>query len=265
LVHRASAETIRFGINFNSAYWPQILYKRFQGIKDDEARRLRYLTDYDHYRNKKAALEAKAGADKQEKLRENQAKLDLASGKYFAMQSKQMHRIEVSNKHKATMLNDQMLAMIAIQNDLFMQASNDLQKLYQTSRENKYLQAARAEAEDLAKADSGLGLSSPPVSSRPAMGFSAHSSGQGSPRGNSSMQSPWEDAKDSTPQPAGGMGAEGRKRVRCLFGYDATADIELDMKEGDVITVLREDDSGWWQGEIDGKVGWFPFNYVEPI
>ena len=53
--------------------------------------------------------------------------------------------------------------------------------------------------------------------------------------------------------------------MRCLFGYDATADIELDMKEGDVITVLREDDSGWWQGEIDGKVGWFPFNYVEPI
>lgn len=29
--------------------------------------------------------------------------------------------------------------------------------------------------------------------------------------------------------------------------------------------VLKEDDSGWWQGEVDGRIGWFPFNYVEMI
>jgi len=29
--------------------------------------------------------------------------------------------------------------------------------------------------------------------------------------------------------------------------------------------VLKEDDSGWWQGEINGRIGWFPFNYVKVI
>lgn len=29
--------------------------------------------------------------------------------------------------------------------------------------------------------------------------------------------------------------------------------------------VLKEDDTGWWQGEVDGRIGWFPFNYVEIV
>ncbi len=52
------------------------------------------------------------------------------------------------------------------------------------------------------------------------------------------------------------------KCAQVLYSYDATADTELDMKEGQIINILREDNSGWWQGEIDGRVGWFPFNYV---
>jgi len=55
------------------------------------------------------------------------------------------------------------------------------------------------------------------------------------------------------------------KYVRALFSYEAAADIELDLKEGDVIKVLKEDESGWWQGEVDGRVGWFPFNYIEVV
>jgi len=46
------------------------------------------------------------------------------------------------------------------------------------------------------------------------------------------------------------------KYARALFAYDAAAEIELDLKEGDVIKVLKEDDSGWWQGEVEGRVGW---------
>ena len=55
------------------------------------------------------------------------------------------------------------------------------------------------------------------------------------------------------------------KFVRTTFGYKTSADIELDLKEGDVLKVLKEDDSGWWQGEINGRIGWFPFNYVKVI
>ena len=39
----------------------------------------------------------------------------------------------------------------------------------------------------------------------------------------------------------------------------------MDLQEGDVITVLKEDDSGWWQGEVNGRIGWFPFTYTELV
>uniref|UniRef100_A0A7S4JFE5 Uncharacterized protein n=1 Tax=Guillardia theta TaxID=55529 RepID=A0A7S4JFE5_GUITH len=58
---------------------------------------------------------------------------------------------------------------------------------------------------------------------------------------------------------------ESKRLVKALFAYEAAAEIELSLEENDIIEVLREDDSGWWQGRKDGRVGWFPFNYVEII
>ena len=37
---------------------------------------------------------------------------------------------------------------------------------------------------------------------------------------------------------------------------------ELAFKEGDMIEVIREDPSGWWEGKLDGQVGRFPSNYT---
>ncbi|EJD50846.1 ras GEF [Auricularia subglabra TFB-10046 SS5] len=36
----------------------------------------------------------------------------------------------------------------------------------------------------------------------------------------------------------------------------------LAFKAGQVIHVLNRDPSGWWDGELDGKRGWFPSNYT---
>ncbi|KAL5519818.1 hypothetical protein ACEPAG_1478 [Sanghuangporus baumii] len=36
----------------------------------------------------------------------------------------------------------------------------------------------------------------------------------------------------------------------------------LAFRAGDLIRVLNRDPSGWWDGEIDGRRGWFPSNYV---
>jgi son of sevenless-like protein len=36
----------------------------------------------------------------------------------------------------------------------------------------------------------------------------------------------------------------------------------LSFRAGQVIHVLNRDQSGWWDGEIDGQRGWFPSNYV---
>ncbi|KAF8635803.1 hypothetical protein AX15_000010 [Amanita polypyramis BW_CC] len=36
----------------------------------------------------------------------------------------------------------------------------------------------------------------------------------------------------------------------------------LSFRAGQVIHVLNKDPSGWWDGELDGRRGWFPSNYV---
>mmetsp|Transcript_42548 Transcript_42548/g.66658 ORF Transcript_42548/g.66658 Transcript_42548/m.66658 type:complete len:100 (+) Transcript_42548:1177-1476(+) len=54
-----------------------------------------------------------------------------------------------------------------------------------------------------------------------------------------------------------------RANKQAMFEYEATTETELQLKPGDVVTVLKEDTSGWWQGEMEGRIGWFPYNFVE--
>ena len=44
-------------------------------------------------------------------------------------------------------------------------------------------------------------------------------------------------------------------------------DDELGLKVGDIITILSKqcEDPGWWMGELDGRVGVFPDNFVKLI
>jgi len=52
--------------------------------------------------------------------------------------------------------------------------------------------------------------------------------------------------------------------VRALYDYDAENEGDLSFKEGDMINILdKSDPSGWWQGEVNGNVGFFPSNFVE--
>ena len=55
------------------------------------------------------------------------------------------------------------------------------------------------------------------------------------------------------------------ERARVLFSYSAENEDELSLEEGATIVVLDKEleDSGWWKGEMDGKVGVFPDNFVE--
>lgn len=51
------------------------------------------------------------------------------------------------------------------------------------------------------------------------------------------------------------------------YNYDAQQSDELSLVKGSRIVVLEKSGDGWWKGEIDEKIGWFPSNYVveEPI
>lgn len=50
------------------------------------------------------------------------------------------------------------------------------------------------------------------------------------------------------------------KQGRVPNAYDQT---QLKLEIGDIITVTQTNINGQWQGELNGKVGFFPFTHVE--
>lgn len=53
--------------------------------------------------------------------------------------------------------------------------------------------------------------------------------------------------------------------VRALYDYDADDRTSLSFHEGDIIQVITQLESGWWDGVINGVRGWFPSNYCQII
>ncbi|XP_063768837.1 SH3 domain-containing kinase-binding protein 1 isoform X8 [Eleginops maclovinus] len=49
------------------------------------------------------------------------------------------------------------------------------------------------------------------------------------------------------------------------FDYEAQQDDELSLTVGDIIANIRRDDGGWWEGELGGRRGLFPDNFVREI
>lgn len=57
----------------------------------------------------------------------------------------------------------------------------------------------------------------------------------------------------------------GAMYVRALYDYEADDRTSLSFHEGDVIQVITQLESGWWDGVINGVRGWFPSNYCQMI
>ncbi|KAH7354077.1 ras guanine nucleotide exchange factor domain-containing protein [Plectosphaerella cucumerina] len=53
--------------------------------------------------------------------------------------------------------------------------------------------------------------------------------------------------------------------VRALYSYESEDEGSLSFNEGDVIQVITQLESGWWDGVINGVRGWFPSNYCQII
>ena len=53
--------------------------------------------------------------------------------------------------------------------------------------------------------------------------------------------------------------------VEALYDYDARESDELTIHEGDVLTNCLAIDDGWMMGELNGKQGLFPSNYVKRV
>uniref|UniRef100_UPI003AAEE261 SH3 domain-containing protein 21 isoform X3 n=1 Tax=Centroberyx gerrardi TaxID=166262 RepID=UPI003AAEE261 len=52
-----------------------------------------------------------------------------------------------------------------------------------------------------------------------------------------------------------------------MFDYKAQTEDELELKKGDIVTILSKEteDEGWWEGELNGCRGFFPDNFVMVI
>ncbi|CAJ1081629.1 SH3 domain-containing kinase-binding protein 1 isoform X1 [Xyrichtys novacula] len=59
--------------------------------------------------------------------------------------------------------------------------------------------------------------------------------------------------------------ARGREQCKVLFPYEAQNEDELSLKEGDIVNIITKEcaDAGWWMGEIGGRQGVFPDNFVK--
>lgn len=58
-----------------------------------------------------------------------------------------------------------------------------------------------------------------------------------------------------------------KMRVRALYDFKAEQTTDLSFNQDDIITVLESSDdiNEWWKGNLNGKTGLFPGNYVEKI
>ncbi|XP_051576814.1 unconventional myosin-Ie-like [Myxocyprinus asiaticus] len=78
-------------------------------------------------------------------------------------------------------------------------------------------------------------------------------------------------SKEYKPPPGSGRPKPGPKprprtpQCKALYTYDAQDTDELSFQVDDIIEIIFEDPSGWWQGRLRGKEGMFPGNYVEKI
>ncbi|XDV47616.1 hypothetical protein PO909_017200 [Leuciscus waleckii] len=59
--------------------------------------------------------------------------------------------------------------------------------------------------------------------------------------------------------------AKAKEFCKVIFPYEAQNEDELSIKEGDIVAIVNKDcaDAGWWVGELNGKQGVFPDNFVK--
>uniref|UniRef100_A0A7E4V0Z3 SH3 domain-containing protein n=1 Tax=Panagrellus redivivus TaxID=6233 RepID=A0A7E4V0Z3_PANRE len=64
---------------------------------------------------------------------------------------------------------------------------------------------------------------------------------------------------------AGNEGGDGVVMAIAKFKFEGKNNDELSFEPNDIIIVTQQLDGGWWEGNIEGKIGWFPSNFCEII
>ena len=48
-----------------------------------------------------------------------------------------------------------------------------------------------------------------------------------------------------------------------MYAFTPANEEELELKKGDLIRLIAKPDENWWEGEIEGRSGFFPKTYVK--
>ena len=53
--------------------------------------------------------------------------------------------------------------------------------------------------------------------------------------------------------------------VRALADYEKSDETEMDLYDGELLSVYYKDESGWWEAKSErtGLIGWIPSNFVQ--
>ncbi len=51
--------------------------------------------------------------------------------------------------------------------------------------------------------------------------------------------------------------------VFAIYDFESQQADDLPFKAGDKIKIVDSSDRDWWKGELNGRIGLFPSNYVE--
>lgn len=77
------------------------------------------------------------------------------------------------------------------------------------------------------------------------------------------LQTPYK-TPEMAETPAAGGSVRHYGVARARYDFSARDRTELSLREGDTIKILsKKNNTGWWRGEVYGRVGLFPANYVD--
>jgi hypothetical protein len=49
------------------------------------------------------------------------------------------------------------------------------------------------------------------------------------------------------------------------YDFETQEADQFSFRKNDVLTIVHKEQSGWWAALIDGKIGWVPAAYLEPL
>ncbi|CAG5118055.1 unnamed protein product, partial [Candidula unifasciata] len=56
-----------------------------------------------------------------------------------------------------------------------------------------------------------------------------------------------------------------QEKYEALYDFTPANAEEVELKKGDIILLIAKSDPNWWEGEVRGKKGFFPKNYVREL